>query len=212
MGARFAKWRAVFSIGPGIPTATCVDVGAQGLARYAAMAQEAGLVPVVEPEVLMDGSHTLQECAGVTERVLRRVFDELYRHRVLAEGMILKPNMVLPGKDCPDQSKVEDIADATVNCMLRSVPAAMPGVAFLSGGQTCEQASERLNAMNVRFRGRIPWALAFSFSRAIQQPAMEVWGGKEANVRAAQRQILHRSRCNSLARLGDYNQAVEKNL
>ena len=184
MGARFAKWRAVIAVGDGIPSRGCIEANAQALARYAALCQEAGLVPVVEPEVLMDGEHTLDRCREVTEEVLRTVFNQLYTQRVMLEGMILKPNMVLPGLTCPKQEAVDEVADATVKCLLRAVPAAVPGIAFLSGGQSGELASARLNAMNVRFKSRLPWALAFSFARAIQQPALEIWQGQEANVLA----------------------------
>jgi fructose-bisphosphate aldolase class I len=175
MGVRFAKWRAVIAVGDGIPSRGCIVANAQALARYAALCQEAGLVPVVEPEVLMDGEHTLERCGKVTEEVLRTVFDQLYTQGVMLEGMLLKPNMVVPGLKCPKQETVDEVADATVKCLLRAVPAAVPGITFLSGGQTSELASARLNAMNVRSRSRAPWALAFSFARAIQQPALEIW-------------------------------------
>jgi fructose-bisphosphate aldolase class I len=204
MGARFAKWRAVISLGDGLPTRGCIEANAQALARYAALCQEAGLVPVVEPEVLMDGDHSLDRCREVTEEVLRIVFDQLHSQGVMLEVMILKPNMVLPGSTCPSQATVEEVADATLRCLLRTVPAAVPGIAFLSGGQSAELASSRLNAMNVRFKGRMPWALAFSFGRAIQQPALEIWQGKHANVAAAQQALLHRAECNRAARRGDY--------
>jgi fructose-bisphosphate aldolase class I len=179
------------------------------LARYAALCQEAGLVPVVEPEVLMDGDHPLERCSEVTEQVLRAVFNQLYTQRVKLEGMILKPNMVLPGLTCPQQETVDEVADATVICLMRGVPAAVPGIAFLSGGQSSELASARLNAMNLRFQSRLPWALAFSFARAIQQPALEIWQGKEAHVLAAQEALHHRARCNLAARRGAYNAAME---
>ena len=210
MGARFAKWRAVIAMGDGIPSRGCIEANAQALARYAALCQEAGLVPIVEPEVLMDGEHTLERCFEVTEEVLRTVFNQLYTQRVMLEGMILKPNMVLPGLTCPKQETVDEVADATVRCLLRAVPAAVPGIAFLSGGQSAELASARLNAMNVRFKSRLPWALAFSFARAIQQPALEIWQGEEANVLAAQQALYHRARCNRAARRGEYNAAMEK--
>ncbi len=209
MGARFAKWRAVFVIGDGLPTPGCIAANANALARYAALCQEAGLVPVVEPEVLMEGAHTLDTCGKVTEQVLRAVFGELYSQRVSLEGMILKPNMVLPGSDCPMQESVDEIADATVECLLRAVPAAVPGVAFLSGGQSGELASARLNAMNLRFRTRLPWALAFSYGRAIQEPALDIWHGDARNVVAAQEALYHRARCDRAARLGIYDAAVE---
>ncbi|MGA3285705.1 MAG: class I fructose-bisphosphate aldolase, partial [Verrucomicrobiota bacterium] len=178
--------------------------------RYAALCQEAGLVPVVEPEVLMDGEHTLERCREVTEEVLRTVFNQLYTQRVTLECMILKPNMVLPGLTCSKQATVDKVADATVRCLLRAVPAAVPGIAFLSGGQSCELASARLNAMNVRFKSRLPWALAFSFARAIQQPALEIWQGKETHVLAAQQALLHRAQCNRAARRGEYTAAMER--
>jgi fructose-bisphosphate aldolase class I len=211
MGARFAKWRAVIAVGDGIPSRGCIQANAQALARYAALCQEAGLVPVVEPEVLMDGDHTMERCREVTEEVLRTVFTQLFAQRVMLEGMILKPNMVLPGSTCPTQETVDAVADATVSCLLRAVPAAVPGIAFLSGGQSAELASARLNAMNVRFTSRLPWALAFSFARAIQQPALEIWRGQEANVSAAQQALNHRARCNRAARRGEYSVAIEKN-
>ena len=235
MGARFAKWRAVIGIGKGIPSRGCIEANAQALARYAALCQEAGLVPVVEPEVLMDGGHSLQRCCRVTEEVLRTVFNQLYNQRVMLEGMILKPNMVLSGLTCPPQQEVsevdvgeqqyqvrlidrqedeledlDEVADTTVRCLLRAVPAAVPGIAFLSGGQSAELASARLNAMNVRFKARLPWALAFSFARAIQQPALEIWKGEEAQVLAAQKALYHRASCNRAARRGEYNAAMEQ--
>jgi fructose-bisphosphate aldolase class I len=180
------------------------------LARYAALCQEAGLVPIVEPEVLMDGEHTLERCREVTEEVLRTVFNQLHTQRVALEGLILKPNMVLPGLACPKQESVDEVADATVRCLLRAVPAAVPGVAFLSGGQSPELASARLNAMNARFKSRLPWALAFSFARAIQQPALDIWRGEEAHVAAAQKALAHRARCSRAARRGEYDAAMER--
>ena len=209
MGARFAKWRAVIAVGDGIPSRAAIEANAQALARYAALCQEAGLVPVVEPEVLMDGEHTLERCGEVTEEVLRTVFDQLYTQGVTLEGMILKPNMVLPGLTCPKQEAVDEVADATVRCLLRAVPAAVPGIAFLSGGQPSELASARLNAMNVRFKSRLPWALAFSFARAIQQPALEIWRGEDAQVLAAHQALYHRARCNQDARRGEYSAAMD---
>jgi fructose-bisphosphate aldolase class I len=211
MGARFAKWRAVIAVGDGIPNRGSIEANAQALARYAALCQEAGLVPVVEPEVLMDGDHTMERCREVTEEALRTVFTQLYAQRVMLEGMILKPNMVLPGSTCPTQETVDAVADATVRCLLRAVPAAVPGVAFLSGGQSAELASARLNAMNVRFKSQSPWALAFSFARAIQRPALEIWRGQEASVSAAQQALNHRARCNRAARRGEYSVAMEEN-
>ena len=209
MGARFAKWRAVIVPGDGIPSRGCIEANAQALARYAALCQEAGLVPVVEPEVLMDGDHTLARCAEITEEVLRAVFEQLYLQRVTLEGMILKPNMVVPGLACGTQATVDEVAGATVKCLRRAVPAAVPGIAFLSGGQPSELASARLNAMNVRFKARLPWALAFSFARAIQQPALEIWRGEASNVPAAQQALFHRADCNRAARRGEYTAAME---
>ena len=209
MGARFAKWRAVIAIGENIPSRSCLEANAQTLARYAALCQEAGLVPIVEPEVLMDGAHTLEQCRKVTEETLRNVFIQLNCQRVLLEGMVLKPNMVLPGLDCATQESVDEVADATVKTLLRTVPAAVPGIAFLSGGQPSELASARLNAMNVRFKTRLPWALTFSFSRAIQQPALEIWRGQDANAKAAQQALVHRAKCNRAARRGEYSVAMD---
>ena len=209
MGARFAKWRAVIAIGRGIPSWGCIEANAHALARYAALCQEEGLVPVVEPEVVMDGEHTLEQCREITDEVLRAVFSELFAQRVVVEGMVLKPNMVLPGTACASQPTLDEVADATVNCFLRAVPAAVPAIAFLSGGQPAELASARLNAMNVRFKSRMPWALAFSFARAIQQPALEIWNGSQANVAAAQEALVHRARCNQAARRGEYSAVME---
>ena len=209
MGARFAKWRAVFVIGDGTPSRGCMEANAHALARYAALCQEAGLVSVVEPEVLMEGGHTLDMCSEVTERVLRAVFRELYSQRVKLEGMILKPNMVLPGVACPRQQSVKEVADATVVCLLRSVPAAVPGVVFLSGGQPGELASARLNSMNIRYKSRLPWELSFSFGRAIQEPALEIWHGKQENAVPAQDALYHRAKCDRAAHRGLYDAAIE---
>ncbi|QDV48354.1 class I fructose-bisphosphate aldolase [Gimesia fumaroli] len=209
MGARFAKWRAVITIGDSIPSRGCIEANAQALARYAALSQEAGLVPIVEPEVLMDGDHTLEHCCEVTEETLRMVFDQLYRQRVMLEGIILKPNMVLPGLTCPQQNSVEEVAAVTVACFSRAVPAAVPGVAFLSGGQSSELASARLNAMNIKFKSQVPWELSFSFARAIQQPAMGIWGGDSTNNVAAQDALYHRAKCNRDARRGEYNAVID---
>ena len=212
LGARFAKWRAVITIGEGIPSLSCIQANALLLALYAALCQEAGLVPIVEPEVLMDGDHDLEHCAKVMETTLHIVFDQLFAQRVLLEGMILKPNMVVPGQKAQFQSGNEEIADVTVRTLLRTVPAAVPGIAFLSGGQSGEQACARLSAMNSRYRGRLPWALTYSFARAIQQPAMEIWHGEEANVPAAQEALLHRARCAQAARQGKYTPAMENSM
>jgi fructose-bisphosphate aldolase, class I len=211
LGARFAKWRAVILIDKGIPTNGCIDANVHALARYAALCQEAGIVPVVEPEVLMDGNHSLQICADVTEKVLRALFNQLYLQRVIPEGMILKCNMVLPGSTCLKQEAIDEVADATVKCLLRVVPAAVCGVAFLSGGQSSELASARLNAMNQKYKSKLPWPLTFSFARAIQQPALEIWNGREANTAKAQKALYHRAACNTSALAGKYNIAMEKN-
>ena len=211
MGARFAKWRAVINIGERLPSRSCIHANAHALARYAALCQEAGLVPIVEPEVLMDGSHTLERCAEVTQEVLRTVFRQLYMQRVILEGMLLKPSMVVPGVGCSQQESVDDIADATVNCLLRAVPAAIVGVAFLSGGQTAELASARLNAINIRYKRRMPCPLTFSFARAVQQPALEILRGEEANVARAQTALLHRANCNRAACRGEYTAEMDRN-
>jgi fructose-bisphosphate aldolase class I len=208
MGARFAKWRAVITLGAGRPSRACLDANAHALARYAALCQEAGLVPIVEPEVLMTGAHRLADCCAATTAALHAVFAHLEAQGVLLEGMILKPNMVLPGLGCPEQETVDEVADATVKCLLRAVPAAVPGIAFLSGGQSGELASARLNAMNVRFRKQLPWALAFSFARAIQQPALEIWRGQETHVLLAQNALSYRAKCNRAARRGNYPAAM----
>ena len=209
MGARFAKWRAIIVIGDGIPSRAGIESNAQTLAIYAALSQEAGLVPIVEPEVLMDGDHTMTRCFEVTEEVLLTVFNQLYTQGVLLEGMILKPNMVVPGLDCPKQESVDEVANATVKCLQRAVPAAVPGITFLSGGQSSELASARLNAMNIHFKSRSPWELSFSFGRALQQPALETWLGLDENVPEAQKALYHRAECNYAARLGEYNSGME---
>ena len=212
MGARFAKWRAVIALGDGIPSRGCIAANAHALARYAALCQEAGLVPVVEPEVLMDGAHTLEQCRAATEETLQEVFNQLYAQRVVLEGMVLKPNMVLPGLSCLRQEAVDVVAGATIRCLLRVVPAAVPGIAFLSGGQSGELASARLNAMNIiagSHEVQVPWGLVFSFARAIQQPALEIWQGQEANVLTAQQALYHRARCNHAALHGEYHAGTE---
>jgi len=213
MGARFAKWRAVISPANGLPSRSCIQANAHALARYAALCQEAGLVPIVEPEVLMAGTHTLERCQEVTEATLHCVFNQLYAQGVLLEGIILKPNMVLPGLNCPKQETVAEVAAATVTSLLRVVPASVAGIAFLSGGQSSELASARLNAMNVIAKSagaRPPWPLAFSFARAIQQPALEIWRGHENRVIAAQHALAHRARCNKAALQGEYSAEMER--
>lgn len=211
MGARFAKWRAVIGLGNGQPSHACIRANAQALARYAALCQEAGIVPIVEPEVLMEGTHTMARCEEVSGAVLGVVFEELRTQSVVLEALILKPNMVLPGLACAEQDGVEAVAVATVRCLRRNVPAAVAGVAFLSGGQSSELASARLNAMSsgVASGGGSPWPLVFSFARAIQQPALGIWRGEAANVAAAQHALLHRARCNHAALCGAYDAAVE---
>ena len=213
MGARFAKWRAVITIGEGIPSRGCVEANAQSLARYAALCQEAGIVPIVEPEVLMDGTHTLERSREVTQETLRCVFNHLSSQNVTLEGMILKPNMILPGLTCPSQASVNEIAAVTLKCLLEVVPAAVPGIAFLSGGQSAELATARLNTINVLAKSlvsRVPWPLVFSFARAIQQPALEIWQGREDRVIAAQEALRHRLRCNNAALQGEYSVAMEQ--
>src|ERR671919_3191600 len=207
LGARFAKWRAVITIGNGIPTDTCLRANAQALARYAALCQEAGLVPIVEPEVLMDGDNTLEVCWEVTTRTLHATFDELYEQGVDLQGTLLKPNMVIPGKGCPDQASTERIAQATVDCFLGVVPAAVPGIVFLSGGQSEVQATENLNAIN-QIGG--PWAPPFSYGRALQASALAAWGGDAANAEAAQSAFVHRARMNSLAAAGEWSAELEQ--
>ncbi len=208
LGARFAKWRAVIAIDDGIPTQTCIDANAEALARYAALCQEGDLVPIVEPEVLMDGTHTIERYFEVTEQTLRSVFNALAAHRVLLEGMLLKPNMVLSGKDCSQQASVQEVAEATVRCLKRVVPAAVPGIVFLSGGQTDQQATEHLNAMNQL--PDLPWQLSFSYGRALQAPVLKAWKGEAANVSAGQEAFHHRAMCNSKARFGKYTEEMEK--
>jgi len=212
MGARFAKWRAVITPGPGRPSDACLEANAQALARYAALAQEAGLVPIVEPEVLMDGAETLAECTAITERTLHVVFDQLHRQGVVLEGMLLKPNMVTPGLAAKAQDSIAAVADATLACFRRAVPAAVPGIVFLSGGQSDELASERLNTISLKARApgaRAPWAITFSYGRAIQRQALELWRGDPTMVFAAQQALYHRADCNRAARRGDYSAAME---
>jgi fructose-bisphosphate aldolase class I len=208
MGACFSKWRAVIRIGEGTPSRYCIEANAHAMARYAALAQEAGLTPIVEPEVLMGGDHDIRRCQEATEAVLCSVFDQLVFQRCLLEGLILKPNMVTAGEKCPQQADPAEIARATVETLRRCVPAAVPGIAFLSGGQTGEEACRNLNAMACL--GPHPWELSFSFGRALQYPALEIWGGKEANVPEAQSALLHRARMSSLARSGRYSPEAER--
>jgi fructose-bisphosphate aldolase class I len=208
LGARFAKWRAVITIGDGIPSDACIDANAHALARYAALCAEGGLVPIVEPEVLMDGPHTIERCDEVTERTLRRVFSELYAQRVPLEQTILKPNMVVSGSECPHQAGVREVAEQTLRCLRNSVPAALPGIVFLSGGQSDEDATAHLNEMN-RIGGA-PWELSFSYGRALQAAPLKAWAGRRENREAAQRAFLHRARCNGAARTGSYTPEMER--
>ena len=207
LGAQFAKWRAVIAIGEVIPTRYCMVANAHALARYAALCQEAGLVPIVEPEVLMEGGHDIGWCEEVTTATLEHVFSALREHRVALEGMLLKPNMVLPGRASPKGATVEEVAEATLRCFRRAVPAAVPGIVFLSGGQSPEQATEHLNAMNAI--GGHPWEVSFSYGRALQQPVIEAWRGDARNVQLAQDALYHRARCNGAARYGRYLKDME---
>ncbi|HEX2852320.1 MAG TPA: class I fructose-bisphosphate aldolase [Opitutaceae bacterium] len=208
LGARFTKWRAVIAITSGIPTPDALDANAHALARFAALSQEADLVPIVEPEVLMDGDHPIERQEEVTAAVLPRVFRELIAQRVRLEGMLLKPNMVVSGKECARQASVSEVAEATLRCLRRHVPAAVPGIVFLSGGQSDIRATEHLNAMNQT--GGAPWELSFSYGRALQAPALKAWAGKSANVPAAQQALHHRAACNSAARHGSYSKERER--
>jgi fructose-bisphosphate aldolase, class I len=210
MGARFAKWRAVITIGDGIPSDRCIKTNAHALARYAALCQEGGLVPIVEPEVLMNGDHSLERSYAVHHEVLKAVFDELYIQGVEPDQMILKPSMVIPGEKSPQQASVEDVARWTVKCLRERVPAAVPGCAFLSGGQSDEIATAHLNAMNALFKDQLPWQLTFSYGRALQQAAMQTWNGQDANVFAAQTELYRRAKLNSAAALGQYRPEMEK--
>ena len=208
LGAAFAKWRAVITVGKGIPTDVCIDANAHALARYAALCQENGIVPIVEPEVLMDGDHTIYRCDEITGVTLRRVFDALVEHGVVLEGIVLKPSMVLSGTECAEQASVEEVARRTVTNFLRNVPHEVPGVAFLSGGQSSETATAHLNAMNAQF-GELPWELSFSYGRALQAAPLRAWGGDPANFAAGQKAFYHRAQCNSAARTGRYSADME---
>lgn len=207
LGAKFAKWRAVLTIGDGIPTYTCLKANAHALARYAALCQEAAIVPIVEPEVLLDGNHSIERCQDVSEDTLRVTFAQLAEHRVHLEGMILKPSMVVSGKDNPRQAGVEEVAERTIRCLKRTVPAAVPGIAFLSGGQSAVSATEHLNAMNAM--GSHPWQVSFSYARALQDPALKAWKGEATNVGEAQKIFYHRAKMNSAARSGSYTKQME---
>lgn len=207
LGAKFAKWRAVINIGDGVPTYTCLKANAHALARYASLCQEAGIVPIVEPEVLLDGNHSVERCEDVTEETLRITFAQLAEQRVYLEGMVLKPSMVVSGKDNPRQAGVEEVAERTIRCLRRAVPAAVPGIAFLSGGQTAVSATEHLNAM--QNLAPLPWEVTFSYARALQDPALKAWKGQNANISAAQKIFYHRAKMNSAARNGKYTKEME---
>ena len=209
IGARFAKWRAVITIGDSEPSGTCILANAHALARYAALCQQNGIVPIVEPEILMDGTHTIEESFLVSEEVLHTVFYELYGQNVNFEGMVLKPNMVLSGYNCPDQASVEQVAELTVKVIKRCVPSAVPGIAFLSGGQSDEHATAHLNAMNKLLGDSSPWNLTFSYGRALQAPALKAWSGKDENISDAQEAFYKRAKFNSLATKGDYSEDME---
>lgn len=210
LGAKFAKWRAVIDIGRDIPSSTAIAANAHALARYAAICQEAGLVPIVEPEVLMDGDHTIDRCEEVTEWTLNAVYEALYLNRVVLEHSVLKPSMVISGKKCAKQASVEEVAARTVRTLKRTVPAAVAGIVFLSGGQSDELATAHLNSMNQQFKGNLPWPLSFSYGRALQQASLKAWKGQAANVPAAQAALAHRSRMNGLASLGRYSADLER--
>jgi fructose-bisphosphate aldolase class I len=207
LGARFAKWRAVIDIGSGIPSRYAIDANAEGLARYAALCQEAGIAPIVEPEVLMDGAHPLERCEEVTNAVLDSVFEHLFASRVFLEGMVLKPNMVVSGKKCPQQASPEQVAEATVRTLKRQVPSAVPGIAFLSGGQSPVEATRHLNLMNAA--GPLPWALTFSYGRALQENALNAWGGKSSGYSGGQQALFLRAKLNGLAAAGAYKSSME---
>jgi fructose-bisphosphate aldolase class I len=207
LGARFAKWRAVIDIGDGIPTAFAIEANAQALARYAALCQENDIVPIVEPEVLMDGAHTIERCEDVTSTVLQTVFNQLFEHRIVLEGMVLKPNMVISGKKAPKRAGPEEVAAATLRVLKRHVPPAVPGIAFLSGGQSSEEATLHLSLMNKA--GPLPWSLTFSYGRALQDDALKTWAGQAANFAAGQKQMAKRAKLNSLATTGSYSSSME---
>tara|TARA_B110000438_G_scaffold66672_1_gene67136 strand:+ start:13081 stop:14118 length:1038 start_codon:yes stop_codon:yes gene_type:complete len=210
MGARFAKWRAVITIGDGIPTQACYEANAHALSRYASLCQEAGIVPIVEPEVLMDGSHTIDECFDVTISAQKEVFKQLDTQNVMLEGIVLKPNMVVSGNKCTVQAGVEEVANRTVECLKSTVPSSVPGIAFLSGGQSSEDATANLNMMNAKYGDDLPWNLTYSYGRALQQSALNTWLGKTENVPAAQDAFFHRAKLNGLASKGEYSESMEE--
>ena len=209
MGARFAKWRAVITIGDSVPSSACIRVNAHALARYAILCQENGLVPIVEPEIIMEGDHTIEKSSVVTEEVLHNTFNELYLQNVQLEGMILKPNMVLSGYNCAKQASTKEVAEMTLTVLKRCVPSAVPGIAFLSGGQTDEDATAHLNAMNKILGDSSPWNLTYSYGRALQAPSLKTWGGETNNITKAQQEFLKRAKLNSLASKGEYASSME---
>lgn len=212
MGARFAKWRAVITINHDIPSQACIEANAHGLARYAALCQEGGIVPIVEPEVLISGDHSLAQCWHVTDATLHEVFHQLHIQNVALDQMILKPSMVIPGLGCNQPASIEAVAEATISCLLKNVPASVAGVAFLSGGQSTSQAAAHLNAMNLIFGNQCPWPVTFSYARAIQQPALDYWAGEPQHVEEAQKRLRQRAQCNSAASRGEYSSEMEKPL
>jgi fructose-bisphosphate aldolase class I len=207
LGARFSKWRGVITIGDGIPSDGCLEANAHALARYALLSQESGIVPIVEPEVLMDGDHTIERCEEVTQRTQHIVFKALFSQRIVLEQMLLKPSMVISGKDCAQQAGIREVAQATVRCLHRNVPAAVPGIVFLSGGQSDVLATQNLNAINQL--GPHPWQVSFSYGRALQDASLRAWGGNPANVKAGQDAFLHRAACNAAAHEGTYSEKME---
>ncbi len=209
MGARFAKWRAVITIGEGTPTTECIEANVHALARYAALCQEAGMVPIVEPEVLMSGNHSLKRCYDVTEEVLKTLFSQLYQYKIDVEGMILKPNMVLAGSESTEKNSIDQVAEATVQCLLQAVPAAVPVIAFLSGGQSPEDAAAHLNAIKKKFKEHLPWIVTFSFARAIQEPALNAWKGQDANRTQAQTLLYGNAKNAAAATSGEYNSGLK---
>ena len=210
-GALFCKWRAVIRITNGLPSRACIEANTHALARYAMLCQEVDLVPIVEPEVLIEGDHTIERCYEVTLETQRSVFEQLYSQGVEFSGMVLKPSMVIAGESCTQKASVDDVAEQTIRCLRNTVPAAVPGIAFLSGGQSDEEATAHLNAINIKAKDmHLPWRLTFSFARALQHPALETWQGKSANLQAAQNVLLHRAKLNSLASGGKYRQQMEK--
>ena len=210
MGARFSKWRAVITIGEGFPTTTCIESNVHALARYASLCQEACIVPIIEPEVLMEGNHSLQKCFNVTQHTLKILFYQLYKYKILLEGMILKPNMITAGTKSVEKNSVDEVAEATVNCLLASVPAAVPAIAFLSGGQSPEGASLHLNAIHTNYKNRLPWIVSFSFARAIQQPALDIWKGLGTNMEEAQNLLYQGAKIDAAAGRGEYNKNMVK--